>query len=120
MGTGTLITAIAVFLLAGILFFLGVRQLLERGYLLNNVWIYASAKEREAMNKKPYYRQSGIVFCLLGLLFTLIGLYALLQSSCLLWLGAALVVGTVAYAIVSSIRIEKSKAKTADSSLRSE
>ena len=62
MGTGILITAIAVFLLAGGLFFLGVRQLLERGYLLNNAWIYATKKERESMNKKPYYRQSGIVF----------------------------------------------------------
>lgn len=44
MGTGILITAIAVFLLAGGLFFLGVRQLLERGYLLNNAWIYATKK----------------------------------------------------------------------------
>lgn len=109
MGTGILITAIAVFLLAGGLFFLGVRQLLERGYLLNNAWIYASAKQREAMNKKPYYRQSGIVFCLLGLLFTVIGLYVLLQSSSLLWLGAALAVGAVAYAILSTVQINRAE-----------
>ena len=107
MGTGILITAIAVFLLAGGLFFLGVRQLLERGYLLNNAWIYASAKEREAMNKKPYYRQSGIVFCLLGLLFTVIGLSVILQEDWLLWLGAAPAAGAVAYAIVSTLRIMK-------------
>ena len=107
MGTGILITAIAVFLLAGGLFFLGVRQLLERGYLLNNAWIYATKKERESMNKKPYYRQSGIVFCLLGLLFTVIGLHAILQDSRLLWLEAALSVGAVAYAILSSLRIMK-------------
>ena len=107
MRTGTLITAIAVFLLAAGLFFLGVRQLLERGYLFNNAWIYATKKERESLNKKPYYRQSGIVFCLLGLLFTLIGLHAILQDSRLLWLEAALVVGTIAYAILSSLRIMK-------------
>ncbi|MBR6120352.1 MAG: DUF3784 domain-containing protein [Oscillospiraceae bacterium] len=120
MGTGILITAIAVFLLAGGLFFLGGRQLLERGYLFNNAWIYASAKEREAMNKKPYYRQSGIVFCLLGLLFTVIGLYAILQDSRLLWLEAALAAGAVAYAVVSSIRIEKSKTNHTESSRRAE
>lgn len=120
MRTGILITAIAVFLLAGVLFFLGVRHLLERGYLLNNAWIYATKEERKSINKKPYYRQSGIVFCLLGLLLTVIGLSALLQSSGLLWLEAALAAGTVAYAIVSSIRIEKRKAKNTDSSLRSE
>ena len=115
MGTGTLITAIAVFLLAGVLFFLGVRQLLERGYLLNNAWIYATKEEREKLNKKPWYRQSGIVFCLLGLLFVVIGLYAILRESRLLWLEAALAVGAIVYAIVSSIRIlgreEKTKAK---------
>ena len=107
MGTGTLITAIAVFLLAGVLLFLGIRHLLERGYLLNNAWIYASKEERARLNKKPYYRQSGIVFCLLGLLFVVIGLYALLKNSALLWLEAALAVGAVAYAIVSTLRIMK-------------
>lgn len=107
MRTGTLITAILVFLLAGGLFFLGIRQLLERGYLLNNAWIYATKKERESLNKKPYYRQSGIVFCLLGLLFTVIGLHAILQDSRLLWLEAALAVGAVAYAILSTLRIMK-------------
>ena len=107
MGTGTLITAIAVFLLAGTLFLLGIRQLLERGYLLNNAWIYATKKERESLNKKPYYRQSGIVFCLLGLLFTVIGLYVILRDGRLLWLEAALAVGAVAYAILSTLRIMK-------------
>lgn len=109
MHTGILITAIAVFLLAGALFFLGVRQLLERGVLLNNAWLYATKEEREKLNKKPYYRQSGIVFCLLGLLFTVIGLYALLQSSGLLWLEAALAVGTVAYAILSTVQISRAE-----------
>lgn len=120
MNTGTLVTAIAVFLLAGGLFFLGVRQLLERGYLFNNAWIYATQKERESMNKKPYYRQSGIVFCLLGLLFTVIGFYAILRDSRLLWLEAALAVGAIAYAIVSSIRISREKSGDADSSRRAE
>ncbi|MBQ1677964.1 MAG: DUF3784 domain-containing protein [Oscillospiraceae bacterium] len=118
MNTGTLVTAIAVFLLAGGLFFLGVRQLLERGYLFNNAWIYATKKERESMNKKPYYRQSGVVFCLLGLLFTVIGFYAILRDGRLLWLEAALAVGAVVYAVVSSIRIENRKAKNTDSSRR--
>ena len=107
MRTGTLITAIAVFLLAGGLFFLGVRQLLERGYLFNNAWIYATKKERESMNKKPYYRQSGVVFCLLGLLFTVIGLSVILREDRLLWLEAALAAGAVAYAILSALRIMK-------------
>ncbi len=120
MNTGALIIAILVFLLAGLLFFLWLRHLLERGYLLNNAWISATEKERASLNKRPYYRQSGIVFCLLGLLFTVIGLSAILQEDRLLWLEAALAVGAVVYAVVSSIRIENRKEKNTDSSLRSE
>lgn len=37
-------------------------QFNEKGFLLNNAYIYASKQEREAMDKKPYYKQSGIVF----------------------------------------------------------
>ena len=104
---GTIIAAGIMGILALVCFVLSWRQFREKGYLFNNAWIYATKKERESLNKKPYYRQSGIVFCLLGLLFTLIGLHAILQDSRLLWLEAALVVGTIAYAILSSLRIMK-------------
>ena len=66
MKTGELVTAVVMFVLAALLLVLGVRHFLERGYLLNNAWIYASPKERETMDKKPWYRQSAIVFCLLS------------------------------------------------------
>ena len=55
---------------------LGIRQLLEKGYLLNNAWIYASKEEREKMNKRPYYRQSGICFLMIGAYILLMTLYA--------------------------------------------
>ena len=102
-----LVFAIIMFGVSAACIAVGARQLAEKGYLFNNAWIYATKKERESLNTKPYYRQSGIVFCLLGLLFTLIGLHAILQDSRLLWLEAALVVGTIAYAILSSLRIMK-------------
>ena len=51
------------FLAAGVLLVLAVIHFAERGFLLNNAYIYASLKERENMDKKPYSRQSAIVFC---------------------------------------------------------
>ena len=38
---------------AGVLLVLAVIHFAERGFLLNNAYIYASLKERENMDKKP-------------------------------------------------------------------
>ena len=75
--------------------------------MFNNAYIYASKEEREHMNKKPHYRQSAIIFLLLGVLFLLNGANALFGLGWLFWLVIIIAVGTIVYAIVSSIRIEK-------------
>ena len=41
-------------------------QFRNKGFLFNNSYIYASKQERETMDKKPHYRQSGIVFAFLS------------------------------------------------------
>lgn len=107
MSTSEWIIVIVVFLAAGALFCLGIHHFMERGFLLNNAYIYASQKERQTMNKKPYYRQSAIVFCLLGMIFVLIGFSVVLQNNSLLLPEAVLLIGTVIYAIVSSVQISK-------------
>ena len=84
MSTSEWIIVIVVFLTAGALFCLGIRHFMERGFLLNNAYIYASQKERQTMDKKPYYRQSAVVFCLLGMIFVLIGFSVVLQNNSLL------------------------------------
>ena len=54
MTTGERITLIIVFTIAGVLLFFGIRLFFERGFLLNNAYLYASKDERKTMNKKPY------------------------------------------------------------------
>ncbi|MDE7211643.1 MAG: DUF3784 domain-containing protein, partial [Lachnospiraceae bacterium] len=39
---------------------ISVRSFQEKGFLLNNAYLYASKKERENMEKKPHYRQTAI------------------------------------------------------------
>ena len=89
------------------LFFMSVRSFMEKGVLFNNAYIYASKQEREKMNKKPYYRQSAIVFLLLGLLFLLIALAVLLEANWIFYVGVVISIVTLIYAIVSSVMIEK-------------
>ena len=107
MTAGEWITLIIVFSMAGVLLLLSIRSFFERGLLLNNAYLYASKEERKTMNKKLYYRQSAIVFCVLSAVFMVIGLSLLLQNDKLFLLELPLVAGVIIYAIVSTILINK-------------
>ena len=102
-----IIIASILFAVSVFLFFMSARSFMEKGFLFNNAYIYASKQEREKMNKKPYYRQSAIVFLLLGLIFLLNALAVLLEANWICYVGIALVIITLIYAIVSSVIIEK-------------
>ena len=98
----SILFAISIFL-----FFMSVRSFMEKGFLFNNAYIYASKEEREKMNKKPHYHQSSIVFLLIGLIFLLNAIAVLLKVNWIFYIVAAVVIVTLIYAIVSSITIEK-------------
>lgn len=97
-----------------VLFVISVLQFQEKGFLLNNAYLWASPKEREQMDekkemKRPHYRQSGWVFLLLGISFVSYSLYWFLN---LRWLFAAfwvLLAVTLIYAVVSSVKMEVGK-----------
>lgn len=84
-------------------------QFKGKGFLFNNAYIYASKKERETMDKKPYYRQSAIVFLLIGIGFMLNVLQLIFEAGWIFWLVIIVVVITIIYAIVSAVVIEKNK-----------
>lgn len=85
---------------------ISILQFREKGFLFNNAYIWASKQERATMDKKPHYRQSGIVFALITVIFFFMALECVLFTGWL-WLmvflpAAALLV----YAIASSVREE--------------
>lgn len=90
-----------------ILFTISLLHMYEKGYLINNAYIYASKEEREALNKRPYYRQSGIVFMFLGLISLLTSFNVELKTIGLFIANLVIVVITIVYAIVSTRTIEK-------------
>lgn len=101
------IVATVLFLISTGLETFSFRSFREKGFLFNNAYLYASKQEREQMNKKPHYRQSAIVFLLLGVIFALDGIELLLETGWLFWVVGITVAVTIVYAIMSSIMIEK-------------
>ncbi len=84
-------------------------QFKEKGFLFNNAYIYASKQERETLDKKPYYKQSGIVFLIIGIIFLINAVEMVIQTGWLFYLVIVLGVIAIVYAIASSVAIEKGK-----------
>lgn len=104
-----IIIACVLFTIALFAFFLSIRSFREKGFLLNNAYLYASRQQREAMDKKPYYRQTAIVFLLVSIIFLLNGLSILLDIMWISYIANAVMILTIVYAIASSAAIEKKK-----------
>ena len=105
MPASKIIGAIIAFALAAVCLYLATRHFMQRGYLLNNAYIFASKQERETMDKKPHYRQSAILFSLLCAGFIATGLsIALNNDKLLLYVLLPICVIAIVYAIVSSLK----------------
>ncbi len=109
MEISEILVLVFLFLLMAASFGISYFQFQEKGFLFNNAYLYASEEERRTMNKKPYYRQSGIVFFLIGFIFLLNILELILAVSWLFYVMLLLCVVILIYAIISSIKIETAK-----------
>lgn len=106
---GNIIVAIVLGVIAIICFLFSYLHFNEKGFLFNNAYIYASKQERETMNKKPHYKQSGIIFIFIGIIFLINTIDIILQTGSLFYLVIGIAVVAIVYAIVSSVIIEKRK-----------
>lgn len=106
---GNIIGMIILGLLAILSFVFSYLQFHEKGFLFNNAYIYASKKERENMDKRPHYKQSGVIFLLLGIIWLINAVDIVLKTEWLFYLFIVVSVITVIYAIISPIVIEKRK-----------
>jgi BioD-like phosphotransacetylase family protein len=109
MNTAEIILVIVLFVLSALLAFAGVRQLQCKGYCFNNAYIYASEKEREQTDFTPYYKQSGKVLLMVSGLFLLNALRIVFKLNFIFYVSLVLIAAIIAYAILSSIMIEKNK-----------
>lgn len=104
-----IIIAIILLVISIGIFIVSIRSFKEKGFLFNNAWLYASKKERSSMDKKPHYRQSAIVFLLIGMIFLLNAVEVLLNTGWIFYVVIMLAVAAIVYAVYSSIKIETKK-----------
>lgn len=78
-------------------------------FLFNNAYLYASKEERATMDKKPHYRQSAIVFLMIGIVFLLIAISVFCINRWIRYIAIAVAIIAIIYAIVSSVMIERHK-----------
>ena len=109
MSTVELVIFIFVLLLSVMSLLISFFQFKEKGFVFNNAYLYASKKQRAKMNKKPYYRQSAITFCAMGVMFILSALLIATGWNALFFIIIGLSVLLVVYAIISSVLIEKNR-----------
>ncbi|MGL5692453.1 MAG: DUF3784 domain-containing protein [Peptostreptococcaceae bacterium] len=104
-----IITTCIVFIVSLVMFIISFRSFKEKGFLFNNAYIYASKEERANMDKKPHYRQSAIIFLLLGVMCLVSVLELIFKIEWLFYINIVCVFIVITYAIVSSIMIEMKK-----------
>lgn len=107
MTTGRIVLAVIMFAVSVLSFTASIFQLREKGILLNNAYIYASDEERRKMDKKLYYRQSGIIFLFVGFIFLINGIEIIIKSGWLFYIVMLTAVAVIVYAVVSSVKIDK-------------
>ncbi|MBQ4057838.1 MAG: DUF3784 domain-containing protein [Lachnospiraceae bacterium] len=71
--------------------------------------IYMPQNKREIMDKKPYYKQSGIVFAMIGIILLINAVDVVLHTGWLLYLVIGMAIVMIVYAIASLVAIEKKK-----------
>lgn len=108
-GMENIIGAIVLGIVAIVCYVFSYLQFNEKGFLFNNAYIYASKEERKVMDKKPHYKQSGIVFLMIGIIFTINAIDMILKTGWLFYVVIIIAVIAIIYAIASSIIIEKNK-----------
>ena len=104
-----LILAIIFGLVSVASFVVGYLQFSEKMTLLNNTYIYSSKSQREKMDKRPYYKQSGTIFCMVGVIFLINIIEVILQTNWLFYLVLLVTVAMIVYAISSMAAINKNK-----------
>lgn len=112
MRTSQIIACVIYLLLSAGAFLISCRQFQEKGFLVNNGWLWAKREERQRMSgeyKRLLYRQSGVVFLLLGLSFLTLAVIPVTDWTWLFFVLIFLLLIVIAYAVALSIKIERHK-----------
>lgn len=105
--TARIITIIILASLAIICFIICYRQAIKKGKPFNNAYLYASESQREQMDTAPLFKQSSVIFFLVGIVFLLLCADAVFNTRWLIFVTLGVGALTIIYAIVSTKKINK-------------
>lgn len=100
------ITAIIVGLISIVLLVYSYFTSKEKGPILSNTYLFASAEERKKIDKSGEYHLVTIVFRILGIVFLLLTTQILTSWSWLKYIIGIVIVIVIVYAIKESIKTE--------------
>lgn len=107
--TAAIVLAIFYVILSAGAFTISCRSFREKGFLFHNAYLWASKQERKTMNKKPYYRQSAIVFLLLGIILLLMAIEVFFDLVWIFFIALAVGIAAIVYAVVSDARLGRKR-----------
>ena len=90
------------FALAAISLVIAILQFLEKGFPIHTAYIFSSQIVRDAMDKKPYFRQSAYAFLLVAGVFLMMGLDMIKNNGILLLLELIFIIATIVYLVICS------------------
>lgn len=107
MSLTSIIITVIVFAIALFALILSVFQFARKGIPLNNAFLFSEEPNKNRIYKKPLFIQSGIVFALIALVFSSVGVYVITKNGLFLKIEYLVLALTVIYAIISTIIISK-------------
>jgi len=108
MDTISIVSAVITLSIAAASFVIAYRHSKEKGFVWNNAYIYASKEEREERDWKAEYKQSKVVFVMIGIMFSIFTVEIITGWDWLMFVGIGLAVIAIIYAIASSMNGKKS------------
>lgn len=99
-------TIIMLFIMAAFSIIVSILSFLEKGIPLNNYYLFATKEEKEKLDLKRIYRQTAIVFGLIGLMLLILALLIPFNRIELITpIVISFCIVTVVYAVVSSMNM---------------
>jgi len=83
----------------------GGLQFMEKGFPLNSLYMYVPKEEREKVDKKPYYRQSAIIFTIFGIFFILTAIASVTGIKGMFYIIGGGTILLLVYAVISSANL---------------
>ena len=90
------------FVLALVSLIIAARSFMQKGMPINTRYLFSSQMMRDAMDKKPLYRQSGIAFLFITGVFISMGLDVISDSGIFLLMELGFMIATAVYIILSN------------------